>query len=123
MCRRSSSTQNEICKKSICHIETNGVQLEYIAFDIVLMGTGRLQHRIDPVLQQRAEEILLEQGIKPSQAITIFYTEVTRKRGFPFLPSEVPNDELKKDLREARKGKGIKKFKNKKVFFDALKKL
>ena len=92
------------------------------------MASGRIQQRINPSLQREAEEILKAQGIKPAQAIILFYTEVKRFRGLPFTPSplqpsEIPNAKLRKDLREARQGKGIHTFKSKKEFFDSLRKL
>lgn len=83
----------------------------------------RIQHRIDRSLKQKAETILEAQGIKPSQAITIFYTEITRTGGFPFLPSRVPNKKLAKDLRSAQEGKDVKTYKGKKDLFDSLEKL
>lgn len=87
------------------------------------MNSVRMQHRIDPNLKQQAEAILAKQGIKPASAIAIFYTEITRTGGFPFLPSKVPNKELRKDLNEAKKGISVKTYKSKKDLFDALKKL
>ena len=62
------------------------------------MPSTRIQHRIDSNLKKEAEMILEGQGIKPAQAITIFYTEIKRAQGFPFLPSKVPNAELAKDI-------------------------
>ena len=90
------------------------------------MPTGRIQQRINPILQREAEMILETQGIKPSQAIILFYTEVKRFGGLPFLPtplskSEIPNLKLQKDLRDARSGKGLETFKTKKRFFNSLK--
>lgn len=92
------------------------------------MAAGRIQQRIDPSLQRDAELILEAQGIKPSQAIILFYMEVKRSKGLPFLPSpvlpsEIPNARLRKDLKEAAQGKGIKTFTNKKDFFASLHKL
>ena len=92
------------------------------------MPSARLQHRIDPALRRDAEAILKLQGIKPSQAIILFYMEVKRTGGLPFQPtpvqtSEIPNAKLARDIREARKGKGLHSFKNKKDFFDSLRKL
>ncbi len=92
------------------------------------MASGRIQQRIDPVLQRQAEQILQLQGIKPSQAIILFYMEVKRTGGLPFAPTpvqpeEIPNARLRKALREAAKGIGVKSYKNKKDFFDSLKKL
>ena len=84
------------------------------------MSYGRLQQRINPKLQKEAEGILFAQGIKPSQAIIMFYTEIKRKRGLPFCPSPVPNQALEKDLKEAKKGVGVKTYKGKKEFFNSL---
>lgn len=89
------------------------------------MPSGRIQQRIDPILRRDAEEILQTQGIRPSQAIILFYTEVKRTGGLPFQPSpvspsEIPNARLRKDLEEAQKGKGIRHFTNKKELFDSL---
>lgn len=89
------------------------------------MPSARMQHRIDPALRRDAEKILLAQGIKPAQAIILFYTEVRRARGLPFLPtpvhpSEVPNKRTQKAIREARKGIGVQSFTNKKDFFQSL---
>lgn len=80
----------------------------------------RMQHRINPKLKKEAENILEEQGIKPAQAITIFYMEIKRTGGFPFLPTKIANKQLKKDLMEAKKGTGVKTYKNKKDMFDEL---
>jgi addiction module RelB/DinJ family antitoxin len=89
------------------------------------MASGRIQQRIDPRLQQEAEAILETQGIKPSQAIILFYTEVKRAGGLPFRPSpvhpsEIPNARLRKDLRQAAQGRGIRTFKTKDAFFNSL---
>lgn len=89
------------------------------------MASGRIQQRIDPLLRKEAEKILQIQGIKPSQAIILFYTEVKRSGGLPFQPSpvrpsEIPNARLRKELKDAAKGKGVKTFKNEKGFFDSL---
>ena len=87
------------------------------------MPSTRIQHRINSHLKIEAETILEEQGIRPSQAITIFYTEIKRTGGFPFLPAKVPNKKLRKDLTEADNGVGITTYKNKKDLFNSLKKL
>lgn len=86
------------------------------------MSTVVLQHRIDKGLKAEAENILAMQGYKPSQAIAIFYTEIKRLGGFPFLPSkiEVPNDSLLKSTREAEKGIGVETYKDDKELFDTL---
>jgi antitoxin component of RelBE/YafQ-DinJ toxin-antitoxin module len=47
------------------------------------MPSSRIQQRIDPRLRHDAEMILAAQGIKPSQAIILFYMEVKRQGGLP----------------------------------------
>ncbi|MDD5055351.1 MAG: type II toxin-antitoxin system RelB/DinJ family antitoxin [Candidatus Peribacteraceae bacterium] len=89
------------------------------------MPSGRIQHRIHPSLQRDAEEILRTQGIKPSQAIILFYTEVKRFGGLPFTPSpvrpsEIPNRRLQRDLKNASRKKGIMTYKNKRELVDSL---
>lgn len=81
--------------------------------------TTRLQHRIDSALKEDAEAILQQQGFKPSQAITLFYTEIKRRGGLPFTPSRV----LERELETIKDKKGIKSYKNKRDFFDQLDKL
>ncbi len=86
------------------------------------MSSTVLQHRIEKKLKEEAENILGMQGFKPSQAITIFYTEITRVGGFPFIPSkiEIPNKRLAKAIREAEKGIGVETFTSKESFFESL---
>lgn len=92
------------------------------------MSFSRIQQRIDPSLRREAEQILHAQGIKPSQAIILFYTEIKRSKGLPFTPSsvrpsEIPNARLRRDLTEAGKEEGVCSFKNKKDFLRSLRNL
>lgn len=45
-------------------------------------------------------------GISASQAIALFYKQVSLRRGIPF-PVELPNDETQKAILDAREGKVI----------------
>ena len=60
---------------------------------------ARISSRIDPDLKKKSEAILAEIGIKPSQAITMFYKQIVRQRGLP-LDLHIPNDETIKALDE-----------------------
>jgi DNA-damage-inducible protein J len=62
---------------------------------------ARISSRIDADLKQQADSILAEIGIKPSQAIALFYTQIVRQRGLP-LDLKIPNDELVAAIHEAR---------------------
>jgi len=53
---------------------------------------ARISSRIDRDLKTKSEAILAELGIRPSQAITMFYTQIIRQRGLP-LELKIPNDE------------------------------
>lgn len=87
------------------------------------MPLAKIQQRIEPKLKKEAEALLHAQGIKPSQAIIMFYKEITRQRGFPFLPSHIPNKQTIKAFEEADKGIGVETFETKEDFFNALNKL
>ena len=51
---------------------------------------ARVSTRIDAELKKQAEAILAEIGMKPSQAITLFYTQIVKQRGIP-LSLKIPN--------------------------------
>lgn len=57
--------------------------------------------RIDPDLKHDTETILRQLGLTPSQAITLFYRQVTLLEGLPFQVS-LPNATTKRALREAQ---------------------
>jgi len=49
--------------------------------------SSAISARIDPTLKQRAEEIFNELGLTASQAITLYYRQVTLHQGIPFAVS------------------------------------
>ncbi len=73
------------------------IQLSMIAKNMT--QDARISSRIDPDLKKKSEAILAEIGIKPSQAITMFYKQIVRQRGLP-LDLHIPNDETIKALDE-----------------------
>ena len=60
---------------------------------------ARISSRIDRDLKTKSEAILAELGIRPSQAISMFYTQIIRQRGLP-LELKIPNDETIAAMRE-----------------------
>ena len=46
--------------------------------------TETIRARVEPELKCRAEEVFSELGLSPTEAITLFYTQVTLHRGLPF---------------------------------------
>jgi len=68
-----------------------------------------IRARVEPALKHEAEAVLDKLGMTPTEAITLFYKQVTLYRGLPF-PVRIPNAATRKALREARNGKNIESF-------------
>jgi DNA-damage-inducible protein J len=68
-----------------------------------------IRARVEPRLKHDAEAVLDELGMTPTEAITLFYKQVTLYRGLPF-PVRIPNATTRKALREARSRKNIESF-------------
>jgi DNA-damage-inducible protein J len=71
--------------------------------------TGMIRARIDPDLKVRAEAILGDLGLNASDAIRLFYTQITLSDGLPF-DVRIPNAETREAIREARAGKGLNHY-------------
>jgi DNA-damage-inducible protein J len=67
--------------------------------------TGMIRARIDPALKDRAETILGNLGLNASDAIRLFYTQITLTGGLPF-PLKIPNAETLQAMKDADAGKG-----------------
>jgi DNA-damage-inducible protein J len=66
----------------------------------------QIRARTDAETKQKAEGILGELGITPSAAINMFYRQIVMRRALPF-PVEVPNEETRAAIDEARSGEGV----------------
>jgi DNA-damage-inducible protein J len=71
----------------------------------VPIKTGMIRARIDPALKDRAETILGHLGLNASDAIRLFYTQITLNDGLPF-PVKVPNAETIQAIKDADAGQG-----------------
>lgn len=67
-----------------------------------------IQARIDPDIKNKAQNIFSRLNISMSEAISIFLTQVTLKRGIPFKIS-LPNDLTSETLKKSDKGKKLHK--------------
>lgn len=56
--------------------------------------------RINRELKIETEKILQSLGIKPSDAITMFYHQICLRKGLPF-PVEIPNNVSKQAIEDA----------------------
>lgn len=82
--------------------------------------TEFVRARIEPHLKASVHAVLAQLGITPSQAITMFYKSIEREHGLP-LSLMVPNAETARAIREAKSGRGLKKFKSLEDLFKDLK--
>ena len=71
--------------------------------------TATIRARIEPELKWQAEELFAQLGLSVTQAITLFYRQVTLQKGLPFAV-RIPNAETLQALRQARDGKGLSEY-------------
>ena len=67
------------------------------------MKTAAIHSRIQPEIKEKAEGILNRLGLSPTEAIRLFYTQITLRNGLPF-EVELPNEETAQALKESREG-------------------
>ena len=68
--------------------------------------TGMIRARISPELKAQAEAILAEIGLSSSDAIRMFYKQVTLRKGLPF-EARIPDATTRKALRDAEAGRDM----------------
>lgn len=66
--------------------------------------TAHISTRINATDKKKAEAVFKKLGISASQAISLFYKQVSLRRGIPF-PVELPNEETQKAIKDVREGK------------------
>jgi DNA-damage-inducible protein J len=68
--------------------------------------TGMIRARVSPELKAQAEGILAEIGLSSSDAIRMFYKQVTLRKGLPF-EARIPDATTRKALRDAEAGRDM----------------
>ena len=71
--------------------------------------TEMIRARMEPDLKRQAEALFSELGLSTTEAITLFYKQVTVHRGLPF-DVRVPNAETIDELRQARDRDGLNEY-------------
>ena len=71
--------------------------------------TETIRARIEPELKHQAEEVLSQLGLSPTQAITLFYRQVTLHYGLPFAV-KIPNADTVEALEQARSRDGLNEY-------------
>ncbi len=65
--------------------------------------------RIEPETKNAAERVLLKLGLSPTNAIRIFYRQISLRQGLPFSV-EMPNELTRATLKKSRNGKDIERY-------------
>jgi DNA-damage-inducible protein J len=81
------------------------------------MKTALIHARIEPQIKQKAEGVLRKLGLTPTEAIRIFYRQITLRGGLPF-PVEIPNELTASTLEKSRRGREIQKFESLETLFE-----
>jgi DNA-damage-inducible protein J len=71
--------------------------------------TATVRARVEPSLKRDAEAVLRKVGLTPSEAITLFLTQVKLNRGLPFEIG-VPNKATRRAIRETRARMDVETF-------------
>ncbi len=71
--------------------------------------TEMIRARVEPELKREAEQLFSTLGLSTTEAITLFYKQVTMHRGMPF-DVRVPNAETIEALRQARDGEDLTEY-------------
>jgi len=68
--------------------------------------TTTVRARIEPRLKKEAEHVLGDLGLSATQAITLFYRQVTLRKGLPF-DVVIPNATTRRTFKSTDAGKGL----------------
>ena len=71
--------------------------------------TETVRARVEPELKRDAEAVLKRIGLTPSEAITLFLTQVKLTKGLPF-PVRIPNKATRRAINETRARKNVETF-------------
>lgn len=81
--------------------------------------TTNVSVRMDADLKIEAETILASLGLTTSQAISIFYKQITFQNGLPFQV-KIPEKKLNDVTRKAMEEKNLESFSSSEELFDEL---
>jgi len=76
----------------------------YIYPGVIMSKSATISTRINADDKKQAEAVFKKLGITASQAIAMFYKQVSIRKGIPF-PLEIPNETTQQAIRDAKDGK------------------
>jgi DNA-damage-inducible protein J len=81
--------------------------------------SDQIQVRIEPKTKAAAEAIFAKLGLKPSEAVRMFYHQVELNKGIPF-EVRVPNAETVQAIRDLEEGRDLVRHRGMKEFKQTL---
>ena len=81
--------------------------------------TTTISVRMDAELKNTAENILVSLGLTPSQAINVFYKQITFQKGLPF-PVRIPEKKFNKVSVNAMEEKNLDEYTTPSELYDEL---
>ena len=81
--------------------------------------TAFVRARIEPKLKADAEFILRELGLSPTEAVTLFYRQISIRQGLPF-EVRIPNEVTLATFRDTDAGNNIIRTQSKEDLFEQL---
>jgi DNA-damage-inducible protein J len=71
--------------------------------------TDMIRARVEPELKREAEEVFSALGLSPTEAIRLFYKQVSLQHGLPF-EVRIPNAETREAMRQTRERDGLVEY-------------
>ncbi len=65
--------------------------------------------RMEPQTKRKAENVLKQLGMSPTEAIRLFYRQIYLRSGLPFAV-HIPNETTRHTLEKSRKGEDVEHF-------------
>ncbi len=65
-----------------------------------MLKTATVSVRLDPKVKREAQKVLDKLGITTSQAVTMYFNQISAEKGLPFLP-HIPNDKTERAIKDA----------------------
>ncbi len=71
--------------------------------------TEMIRARVEPALKHEAEAVFSRLGLSATEAITLFYKQVTLQHGLPFAV-KLPNAETREALTQAHENENLTEY-------------
>ncbi len=81
--------------------------------------SAMIRARIDPILKEETEDVFQQLGLTTTQAITLFYQQVSLNQGLPF-EVRIPNQTTRRTFEDTDAGENVIRCTDVEEVFDKL---